>query len=321
MRRILFFILAFVVALTPLYAENITEGTNAGGDLTTGDANIFFGEDSGRKTTTGWGNIFIGEGAGRSNTTGVRNIFLGYLAGNGVTGSNRFYLQTAPYSPTMVAHLDSQKVAINATNALGYSLYVNGTAKVSGAFTAGSTTADSLTSKRFFASIPGGAGNPVFAPSGDKDTGFYFYTATGNRIGVSAKGANVATFDSSGVAVTGGITSTGTATFQAFNTPVQAMLADSTLTASRSGWTYIVRGVAGKVTDTLPENPAVGTNFIFAVMDTDSLRIKCAGSDSLIDGTGAAWKTTTSVAGWIKVTLGLANKWFLTAYNGTWTSY
>jgi hypothetical protein len=79
--------------------------------------------------------------------------------------------------------------------------------------------------------------------------------------------------------------------------------------------------VAGKVTDTLPENPAVGTNFIFAVMDTDSLRIKCAGSDSLIDGTGAAWKTTTSVAGWIKVTLGLANKWFLTAYNGTWTSY
>jgi hypothetical protein len=45
MRRILFFILAFVVALTPLYAENITEGTNAGGDLTTGDANIFFGED------------------------------------------------------------------------------------------------------------------------------------------------------------------------------------------------------------------------------------------------------------------------------------
>lgn len=104
MRRILFFILAFVVALTPLYAENITEGTNAGGDLTTGDANIFFGEDSGRKTTTGWRNIFIGEGAGRSNTTGVQNIFLGYLSGNGVTGSNKFYLQTAPFIGTWTSY-------------------------------------------------------------------------------------------------------------------------------------------------------------------------------------------------------------------------
>lgn len=119
----------------------------------------------------------------------------------------------------------------------------------------------------------------------------------------------------------GTATVAGLLTPQALNSPVQAILADSTLTAARSGYTYIARPVAAITTATLPENPAVGTNFVFFVADADTLRITTAGSDSLIDGTGAAWKTTTSVAGWIKATLGLVNKWFLTAYNGTWTSY
>lgn len=153
------------------------------------------------------------------------------------------------------------------------------------------------------------------------DTNLGFYRVGPDRLGIAAKGANVAIVDSSGFAVTGGITATGTATFQAFNTPVQAILADSTLTAARSGYTYIARPIVAKATATLPSNPAVGTNFLFFVADADSLRIATAESDSLIDGTGAAWKTTTSVAGWIKATLGLANKWFLTQYNGTWTSY
>jgi hypothetical protein len=118
-----------------------------------------------------------------------------------------------------------------------------------------------------------------------------------------------------------GLTATGTATFQAFNTPVQQILADSTLTAARSGYTYIARPLTAKAKATLPSNPAVGTNFTFFVADADSLLIAAAGSDSLIDGTGAAWKTTASVAGWVKVVMGLANKWFFAQYNGTWTSY
>lgn len=119
----------------------------------------------------------------------------------------------------------------------------------------------------------------------------------------------------------GTATVAGLLTPQALSNPVQLILADSTLTAARSGYTYIARPVAAKTTGTLPSNPAVGTNFIFGVADADSLRITCAGSDSLIDGTGAAWKTTTSVAGWIKVIMVAANKWFFIQYNGTWTSY
>lgn len=173
---------------------------------------------------------------------------------------------------------------------------------------------------------------PYFRSTGDgtvgsaamswfSDINLGIYRIGPDRLGITAKGAQVADFDSNGVDVTGGITSTGTATFQAFNTPVQQILADSTLTAARSGYTYIARPLAAKATATLPSNPPIGTNFPFFVADADSLLIAAAGSDSLIDGTGAAYKTTSSVAGWCKVVYGLANKWFLLQYNGTWVSY
>lgn len=154
-------------------------------------------------------------------------------------------------------------------------------------------------------------------------------TTTGSASADTTKGANAAftgygivngaTILRGGATITGNITATGTTTFQAFNSPVQAILADSTLTASRSGYTYIARPVAAKTTATLPA-AAAGLAYTFLVADSDSLLLKAAGSDSLIDGTGAAWKTTSSVAGSIKV-IGTAGKWFLFSAIGTWTSY
>ena len=47
----------------------------------------------------------------------------------------------------------------------------------------------------------GSAAHPVFHYSGDTDTGLYWVAALGNSLGIAAKGANVATFDSSGVTV------------------------------------------------------------------------------------------------------------------------
>ena len=118
----------------------------------------------------------------------------------------------------------------------------------------------------------------------------------------------------------GTATVAGTLTPQALNSPVQLILADSTLTAARSGYTYIARPVAAKTTATLPA-AAAGVNFAFMVADADTLRVTVAGSDSLIDATGAAWVTTTSVAGWIRVIGTAIGKWFVVPINGTWTSY
>ena len=102
---------------------------------------------------------------------------------------------------------------------------------------------------------------------------------------------------------------------------VVALLADSTLMSYTSGKTYIARPVASKATATLPTG-AAGLNYSFFVADTDSLRVAAAGSDSLIDNTGAAWKTTTSVAGSVKCTfLDATGKWFMMYPVGTWTSY
>ena len=117
----------------------------------------------------------------------------------------------------------------------------------------------------------------------------------------------------------GTATIAGTLTPQALNTPTQAILADSTLTAARSGYTYIARPIAAKTTATLPA-AAAGVNFSFMVADTDTLRVKCAGSDSLITSNGTAWVTTTSVAGSFKV-VGTAGKWWIFPNAGTWTNY
>ncbi len=100
---------------------------------------------------------------------------------------------------------------------------------------------------------------------------------------------------------------------------VQAILADSTLTAARSGYTYIARPVAAKTTATLPAATA-GLNFTFLIADADSLILAAAGTDSIIDDTGAAWKKTSSVAGSVKI-VGTTGKWWMFPFVGTWTSY
>lgn len=118
----------------------------------------------------------------------------------------------------------------------------------------------------------------------------------------------------------GTATVAGTLTAQAVNTPVQVVLADSTITASRSGYTYVARPVAAKTTITLP-GAAAGLNYTFFVADTDSLLITTAAGDSLITSAGAAWKTTSSVAGTVKLTAYDATCWLMTFTLGTWTSY
>jgi hypothetical protein len=101
---------------------------------------------------------------------------------------------------------------------------------------------------------------------------------------------------------------------------IQQILADSTLTSATSGKLYYARPVAAKTTATLPA-AAAGLNYEFYVVDTDSLRIKVATGDSILDSSGAAYVTTTSVAGTVKLISLDGVYWVMQHTLGTWTSY
>ena len=103
-------------------------------------------------------------------------------------------------------------------------------------------------------------------------------------------------------------------------TPVEQLDADDTLTADQTGLFSIYRPLTAKRTATLP-TAAAGLGFEFMVADTDSLLIAAASGDSLITSAGVAYKTTTSVAGTIRLKAMDATRWIILYTLGTWTSY
>lgn len=114
-----------------------------------------------------------------------------------------------------------------------------------------------------------------------------------------------------------------------WDTPAQYVLgtesvsifnASLTPTDGQSGTIFIARPLTAKRTATLP-GASAGLNYTFMVADADSLLITTASGDSLITSAGAAWKTTTSVAGTIKVIAIDGVRWVMVFTLGTWTSY
>ncbi|TQV89518.1 tail fiber domain-containing protein [Aliikangiella coralliicola] len=81
------------------YAENTTQGTNAGSQLT-GDHNVMIGESAGLSATGTDYSVFIGKEAGYSNTLADDNVFIGYQAGYSETTStdNTFVGTQAGYT-------------------------------------------------------------------------------------------------------------------------------------------------------------------------------------------------------------------------------
>jgi len=222
--------------------------------------------------------------------------------------------------------------------------------------TLGTAAIDSSTNARTLASINGGANNAAIGRSTDTDTGLYFLAATGNRLGITAKGAAVAIFDSAGATVTGiasadtlrgtnfkvtgyGIFN-GTIIGRAAATITGLFTADSAmvnnlkfkqepiqLTVSRtaltteSGKLFWARPIAAKETLTLPA-AAAGLVYDVFVADADTLAIKAASGDTLVDGTdGAGYVITTTVAGKTRILALDDVRWLFMSETGTWTSY
>ncbi len=96
--------------------------------------------------------------------------------------------------------------------------------------------------------------------------------------------------------------------------------ADSTIGATQSGNLFIARPLTAKRTITLP-TAAANLVYEFMVADTDSLLITAASGDSLITFAGAAWKTTSSVSGTLKLVAIDTVRWIMQYSLGTWTSY
>jgi len=102
--------------------------------------------------------------------------------------------------------------------------------------------------------------------------------------------------------------------------PIEILDADDTLTANQSTLFSLYRPLTAKRTATLPTASA-GLVFDFMVADTDSLLITAAAGDSLITSAGAAWKTTSSTGGTLRVVAVDAVRWIMFTSLGTWTSY
>lgn len=69
----------------PVHGENLTQGTNAGAAITTGDYNTLLGVSAGERLTTHDFNTFIGYGAGRWIADDSDNTAIGFGAGAGAT--------------------------------------------------------------------------------------------------------------------------------------------------------------------------------------------------------------------------------------------
>lgn len=93
-----------------------------------------------------------------------------------------------------------------------------------------------------------------------------------------------------------------------------------TVLAAESGELFYAMSLPDKRTYTLPAAVA-GLFFDFFVADSDSVLITTASGDSLLESSGTAYKTTSSVAGTLRV-VALDTKFWLMLYTlGTWTSY
>ena len=95
----LFVLFAFLfITVTGVKGENVTDGTGAGGSLSTGHSNVLLGVRTGYYLTTGYGNVFLGQFAGERSVTTIGSVKIGYYAGYGDITNYHLMIQSYPYT-------------------------------------------------------------------------------------------------------------------------------------------------------------------------------------------------------------------------------
>ncbi|NJO92505.1 MAG: tail fiber domain-containing protein, partial [Chloroflexia bacterium] len=110
---------------------NTVLGPSAASDNNFGNSNVVIGYVAGRQMVSS-SNVFIGQGAGWNNASEVGgNVFIGPYAGETITSQDyRLAISSSSVrygDPLIYGEFDNKRVAINTSNANGYTFYVNGT--------------------------------------------------------------------------------------------------------------------------------------------------------------------------------------------------
>lgn len=153
-----------------------------------------------------------------------------------------------------------------------------------------------------------------------KQGGDSLFAKSGGQISILSGG--VLDFLSGSYLKIGGTTVTSSADKLNGIMTATAIVADTVALSATDayGKIFYALPLAGKAKRTLP-SAAAGLNIEFMVADADSLLISAATGDSLITSAGAAWKTTSSVAGTVRLVAIDATRWIMQYTLGTWTSY
>ena len=102
---------------------------------------------------------------------------------------------------------------------------------------------------------------------------------------------------------------------------VEAHTADDTLTEGESGSVHTNRGATGTITLTLPASASVGTQFTFAVQETQQLRVD-PGAAAIRDNSGETadkYKWANGIGESITLVADTNGDWMTVAKNGVWT--
>jgi hypothetical protein len=102
---------------------------------------------------------------------------------------------------------------------------------------------------------------------------------------------------------------------------IEVHTSDDTLTVAESGSVHTNRGATGTITLTLPASAQAGTNFVFAVQESQQLRVK-PGAATIRDTSGQTqgkYKTASGIGESITVAADSNGDWVVIAKNGNWT--
>ncbi len=278
-------------------AENNTWGTNSGVSLTTGNENVFAGDYSGYSDSSGTANTFIGQYSGFSNRTGKGNVAIGYMSAYPDSANNHKLQIRTGFYPTKGIFGDFSTGYFGINNSSPTSaLSITGNLTVSG-----TVAIDSLSNASGIITVA----DSLRVTKDLIVDGRAYVDSISNPAGA--------------LVIPDSLTVTGVSTGAK---PIVAVAADTTAiaVANAKGTVYYAIALAGKAKRTLPSAEA-GLNIEFIITDADSLLITAATGDSIITTAGAAYSTTSSVAGSIKLICLDAVRWIMQYTTGTWTSY